>query len=84
MQFTPDEAKPTLTRLKRARGQLDAVIRMLEDGQDCQDVVVQLAAVAKAIDRSGYLMISTGMRKCYAEGGEMDEKTLEKMFLSLA
>ncbi|MDO5669235.1 MAG: metal-sensitive transcriptional regulator [Corynebacterium sp.] len=85
MQLTPEEAKPSITRLKRAKGQLEAVIRMLEEGQECEDAVMQLSAVAKAIDRAGYLIVSTGMKKCFAEeGSELDEKKLEQMFLSLA
>ncbi|GAB3695393.1 metal-sensitive transcriptional regulator [Corynebacterium nasicanis] len=85
MQLTPEEAKPSVTRLKRAKGQLEAVIRMLEEGQECEDAVMQLSAVAKAIDRAGYLIVSTGMKKCFAEeGSELDEKKLERMFLSLA
>ena len=85
MQLTPEEAKPSITRLKRAKGQLEAVIRMLEEGQECEDAVMQLSAVAKAIDRAGYLIVSTGMKKCFAqEGSELDEKKLERMFLSLA
>ncbi|AJE32124.1 MAG: metal-sensitive transcriptional regulator [Corynebacterium humireducens] len=85
MQLTPEEVKPSVTRLKRAKGQLEAVIRMLEEGQECEDAVMQLSAVAKAIDRAGYLIVSTGMKKCFtSEGSELDEKKLERMFLSLA
>ena len=39
VHLDPDELRPVVTRLKRARGQLDAVIRMLEDGQDCERTV---------------------------------------------
>ena len=86
MKFEPDEIKKPLTRLKRARGQLDAVIRMMEEGNECEDIVMQLSAVSTAIDRAGYLMISQGMKKCIMspdEGG-VDEAKLEKIFLSLA
>lgn len=86
MKLSPEEVKPSVTRLKRAQGQLAAVIRMLEEGEECEDAVMQLSAVAKAIDRAGYLLISTGMKKCFTEEGSeaYDEKKLEKMFLSLA
>lgn len=57
--------KPSVTRLKRARGQLDAVIRMLEEGDECEQAVTQLSAAAKAIDRAAYAIIATGMRQCY-------------------
>lgn len=52
VRLDPDELRPAITRLKRARGQLDAVIRMLEDGQDCERTVTQIAAVSKAVDLS--------------------------------
>ena len=44
---------PVLNRLRRAQGQLAGVIAMIEDGRDCQDVVTQLAAVSRALDRAG-------------------------------
>lgn len=66
MNLDPSDLRPTITRLKRARGQLDAVIRMLEEGRDCQEVVTQIAAVSKAVDRAGFTVIATGMRSCLA------------------
>lgn len=85
MQLDPQEMKSALNRLKRAQGQLGAVIRMIEEGQECQDVVTQLAAVSKAVDRAGFVIISTGLQQCIADGNsEIDAKQLEKMFLSLA
>lgn len=60
----PAEVRPVITRLKRARGQLDGVIRMLEEGRDCEEVVTQIAAVSKAVERAGFTTIATGMRQC--------------------
>lgn len=76
----------SINRLKRAKGQLEAVIRMLEEGTDCEKVVMQLAACSKAIDRAGYQLIATGMRQCLEESetGDDFEERLEKMFLSLS
>ena len=45
MQLEPDEIKAIITRLKRANGHLASVIRMLEDGAECEDALLQLAAV---------------------------------------
>lgn len=86
MELKPEESKPALMRLKRAKGQIEAVIRMLEEGVECEDVVPQVSAAATAVNRAGYLLVSTGMRKCITEQGpdSLDEKKLEKMFLSLA
>lgn len=50
-----------LNRLRRARGQLEGVIAMIESGRDCKDVVTQLAAVSKALDRAGFKIVATGL-----------------------
>ena len=86
MQLEPDEVKAITTRLKRANGHLASVIRMLEDGSDCEDALTQLAAVNKAINRGGYALVATGLHKCIAEGGtdSVDAQKLEKLFLALA
>jgi DNA-binding FrmR family transcriptional regulator len=85
------EIDATLNRLRRAHGQLGGVIAMIEQGRNCKDVVTQLAAVSKALDRAGFKIIATGLRDCLDRPGgasdsapalTMDE--LEKLFLSLA
>ncbi|WP_026553055.1 metal-sensitive transcriptional regulator [Arthrobacter sp. H20] len=85
MQLDTSELTPVINRLKRAQGQLAAVTRMLEGGQDCKDVITQLAAVSKALDRAGFAIIATGLEQCLSsEDSTMDKKELEKLFLSLA
>ena len=85
MELNPAEMGPVINRLKRAQGQLAAVTRMLEEGRDCKDVVTQLSAVSKAVDRAGFAIIASGLEQCYASGAaEVDRKELEKLFLSLA
>lgn len=85
MQLEPTELKPVVNRLKRAQGQLSAVVRMLEEGSDCKDVVMQLSAVSKALDRAGFAIIATGLEQCLTNPEEsMDKKEMEKLFLSLA
>jgi DNA-binding FrmR family transcriptional regulator len=83
-----DPTTSSLNRLKRARGQLDAVIRMIEEGADCEATVTQLAAVSKAIDRAGFVIISQGLRECLdaPEGDPRRDNLdrLEKVFLALA
>jgi DNA-binding FrmR family transcriptional regulator len=75
-----------LNRLRRAQGQLAGVIAMIEAGRDCTDVVTQLAAVSKALDRAGFKIVASGMRQCLADGEEapMSQEQLEKLFLALA
>lgn len=85
MELNPSEVTPVINRLKRAQGQLAAVTRMLEEGRDCKDVVTQLAAVSKALDRAGFAIIATGLEQCIVQqDATMDKKDLEKLFLSLA
>jgi DNA-binding FrmR family transcriptional regulator len=78
-----------LNRLRRAQGQLNGVISMIEQGRDCKDVVTQLAAVSRALDRAGFKIVATGLRECVlGEGANgnapMTEAELEKLFLSMA
>jgi DNA-binding FrmR family transcriptional regulator len=59
---------------------------MLEEGSECEDALLQLAAVSKAISRGGYALVATGLEQCLAEGGResVDAKKMEKLFLALA
>lgn len=84
----PADMKPVLNRLRRAQGQLAAVIAAVEDGGKCRDVVIQLAAVSSALDKAGFQIISTAMQKCLADPEDtsdpMTVEELEKLFLTLA
>ena len=85
MQLDTAELTPVINRLKRAQGQLAAVTRMIEEGRECKDVVTQLSAVSKALDRAGFAIIATGLEQCLSsEDNSMDKKELERLFLSLA
>lgn len=87
VELNPDEMGAVVNRLRRAQGQLGGVLRMIEEGRDCKDVITQLAAVNHALDKAGFAIISTGLKQCLTESGDaesVDVKTLEKLFLSLA
>ena len=85
MQLEATELTPVINRLKRAQGQLGAVVRMIEEGSDCKEVVTQLSAVSKALDRAGFAIIASGLEQCLANPDEdLKKKDLEKLFLSLA
>lgn len=77
-------------RLRRARGQLDAVIAAVDANDPCRDVVMQLAAVTSALNRAGFTIVSTAMRECLAtpEGSRTDTdptpEEIEKLFMMLA
>lgn len=84
-----ESVKLVLNRLRRAHGQLAGVIAMIENGRDCKDVVTQLAAVSRALDRAGFKIVASGLRECLsgnaADGAKpISEEELEKLFLALA
>lgn len=87
LEHNPEAKRKITNRLRRAHGQLAAVIAAIDDDAHCRDVVQQLAAVSKALDRAGFLVISTALQQCLtdrdAEDGTKPEE-LEKLFLSLA
>lgn len=84
LMHDPQAQRKIVNRLKRAQGQLAAVITAVEEDAHCRDVVQQLSAVSKALDRAGFLLISTALRECLTNpDGETSPEELEKLFLSL-
>jgi DNA-binding FrmR family transcriptional regulator len=87
MELDPTTMTPVINRIKRAQGQLAGVLRLIEEGRECEDVVTQLAAVSKALDRAGVAIVASGLQQCLVAGDGIDGvdvKKLEKLFLSLA
>jgi len=87
VQLDAEGITPIINRLRRAEGQLGGVIRMLDEGRDCQDVITLLAAVSRALDRAGFAIVASGLRQCVTQpekAGTPDLGALEKLFLSLA
>lgn len=88
MQLDEQALADVTKRLKRAQGQIGGILRMIEDGRECADVLTQIAAVSRALDRAGFKLVATGLRQCLAtpaaKGGAPTEEELEKLFLSLA
>ena len=62
-------------RLRRIEGQIKGVLTMMEQGQDCREVVTQLAASRNAIDRAMGLIVSTNLEHCVRESLEKGEDT---------
>jgi DNA-binding FrmR family transcriptional regulator len=86
MELEPDDLQAVVRRLQRAQGQIGGVLRMIDEGRDCADVVTRLAAVSRAVDRAGFAVIAAGLRRCLADpqSQEADVDSLERLFLSLA
>lgn len=81
------DMRQVVHRLRRARGQIDGVIAMIEHNRSCRDIVTQLAAASRALDRAGFKIVASSLRQCMAgEDGHdgMTSEELEKLFLSLA
>lgn len=81
-----DATRKIVDRLKRVHGQLAAVIEAVENEAPCRDIVQQLSAASKAVDRAGFLVISPALRECLAHpdaAGAAQPEELEKLFLSL-
>ncbi len=74
-------------RIKRAQGQLGAVARMLEEGRSCDEIVIQMSAVSKAVNTAAFTLISASLKECIMDDKSNSEAVttqLQKIFLSLA
>ncbi len=86
----PDEVLDDLRRrLRRVGGQVQGIERMLDEGRECRDVVTQISAANRALEQTGFRLVSAGLTYCLsnpeaatAEGYPLEE--VEKMFMRLA
>lgn len=70
------ERRDLISRLNRIRGQIDGIIKMIEDGDDCQLVFQQIKAAYKALKSAGKELIVNDVNKCISM---QDEKRLKKL-----
>ena len=85
MIIEPDELKTARDRLARVQGQIGGIVRMIDEGRDCTDILQQLSAASTALTRAGFSIVSTGMTHCANEPDNSDSRVaLEKAFMSLA
>ena len=64
-------------RLKRVEGQIKGILRMMEEGKDCKEVITQLSASRTAIDRSIGVIVSANLVECIRQMDESDDRTHE-------
>lgn len=88
MKFPAEASDDVLKRLRRAEGQLRGVQRLIEEGADCKDVVIQLTAAQAALHRAGLRLMAAGMRHCLADPDRADADgmsvdQMEELFLTL-
>jgi DNA-binding FrmR family transcriptional regulator len=88
MEIEAETVADVTKRLRRAEGQIRGVIAMLESGRDCAEIVTQLAAVSRALDRAGFKVIAGGLEQCLGSEDAAERAAglaqMEKLFLSLA
>ncbi len=85
MQLDPNDLKAARNRLVRVQGQIGGIVKMLDEGRDCTELLNQLSAASTALTRAGFIIISTGMQHCNNNNGSVAEReALEKAFMSLA
>lgn len=64
----PAESKDAiLSRLKTVRGHLAGIERMVEEGKQCKDILVQLAAARSALTKVEHSILRTYARECVAD-----------------
>ena len=86
----PDEVVDDVRkRLRRAAGQVQAVERMLAEGQECRDIVIQLSAATKALEQAGFKLIASGLTYCIEHPEEASAdgyalESVERMFMKFA
>lgn len=77
---SPAEMRKIVNRLSRSIGHLEAVKRMIESGQDCSDVLIQLAAVRAEINNAGKALLKEHLEHCIVEAvEEQDKESIEKV-----
>lgn len=85
MQLEAIELKAARDRLMRAQGQIMGIVKMIDEGRDCTDLLTQLSAASTALTRAGFSIIATGMAHCGTDAeGTANREKLEKAFMSLA
>lgn len=74
------QTRQVVSRLARIEGHVHAIKRMIEQGQPCADVLMQIAAVRSALDRAAKLLLADHMEHCVLDssrGGDPKELLLE-------
>jgi hypothetical protein len=85
MKIEAIELKQARDRLMRVQGQIGGIVKMIDEGRDCTELLTQLAAASTALTRAGFNIIATGMSHCGQDPeGTENRKALEKAFMSLA
>ena len=79
-----EHTKAVLNRLSRVIGHLKAIKRMVEEGRDCSDVLIQLAAVKSAVNNTGKVILKDHINHCIVEAVQTgDQETIDKLSVAI-
>ncbi|CAN5358675.1 metal-sensitive transcriptional regulator [soil metagenome] len=89
MELEKSAVEDALGRLRRVEGQVGGIIRMVDDGRDCRDILTQISAASKALDQVGFKLLASGLRYCVTNEEDAAKAgytvaELERLFLKLA
>jgi DNA-binding FrmR family transcriptional regulator len=81
MQLDENASGDLIRRLRRIECQVRGIIRIIEDNRDCAEIVTQLAAASRAIDRAGFRLPSSSLRQCLSAtpNGQTEPMTSEQL-----
>ncbi|WP_203641408.1 metal-sensitive transcriptional regulator [Levilactobacillus andaensis] len=74
VQTTASQLK---NRLRRADGQLQGILKMVDDGRECKDILTQLAAVRSGVDRMMGVVVAENVKQCVAQDQLTDDQQAE-------
>jgi DNA-binding FrmR family transcriptional regulator len=81
----PPHNAVVINRVRRAQGQLGGVQRMMEEGRSLSEVVSQLKAVTRALDKAAFTLLVEELRRKTEEGAPAEDiEEIERVFLALA
>ncbi len=89
MQLPEPVVSEVRNRLRRVAGQVQGVERMLDEGRDCREIVAQISAATKALEKAGFRVVAEGLTYCLqspddARADGYDVEVVQKMFMRLA
>lgn len=82
-----DEKRELINRFRRVQGQIGGLVTMIEEERDCTDIVTQIAATKKALERAGILLLTSALTECIADNKKSSDVRrieLQKAFMSLS
>lgn len=81
---THENQRAVINRLSRAIGHLEKVKRMVEDGVDCSEVLIQLSAVRSALTSTGKVILEDHLRHCIVDAVEQgDQQTIDELVAAI-